>query len=106
MRQIEDRWRINLRDPPNVSEMYLNLLKSFTINPAQQADISAHTKRVLRNYINGKCSSACLTIDNVDFKSCIENCNAKLLQSNKLMAEGVQEFKERSAKLGKDLFLN
>jgi hypothetical protein len=106
MRQIEDRWRINLRDPPNVSEMYLNLINQFTMNPAQKSDVSAYTQRVLRNYINGKCSSACLTMDKLDYKSCIENCNAKLLQSDKLMAEGVEEFNQRSAKFGKNLFLN
>jgi hypothetical protein len=106
MRQIEDRWRINLRDPPNVSEMYLNLINQFTMNQAQKSDVGAFSQRVLRNYITGKCSSACLKMDKIDYKSCIENCNAKLLQSDKLMTEGIEDFTQRSAKLGNKLFLN
>ena len=106
MRQIEDRWRPNIRDPPNVSEMYLNLINGFTMNASQQSDVSAYSQRVLRGYINAKCSNVCLNVDKLDFKTCLSNCNAKLLQSDKLLTQGVEDFKSRSAKLGNGVFLN
>ena len=106
MRQIEDRWRINISDPPNTSEMYLNLINNFKMNSSQQRDVRGYSNYVLRNYITNKCSNRCLSIDNINYKSCIENCSTKLLQSNKILDEQLEEFQDKARKLGDKVFFN
>lgn len=106
MRQIEDRWRVNIRDPPNNSEMYLNLLNNFTINQSQSRDIKSYAQHMLKSYVSNKCSDACLKVPNVDYKNCIQNCSQKLIDSRNIFLEQVNEFEDKFTKLGDKVFFN
>jgi hypothetical protein len=106
MRQIEDRWRVNVRDIPNSYEMYNNLLKKYIYNESQINDIRSYSIRSLRNFVNGKCNTYCLKSSNVAYKSCVENCSLKLLESDKILQSEFSKFESRAEKEGDKLFLN
>lgn len=90
MRQIEDRWRINPRDPPIVAETYLNIIKSYKLTDNNHKDINRYAQRQFSQFINQKCTKICFGIKNANFNNCLDNCSSKLLAASKEY-ESVQE---------------
>jgi len=107
MRQIEDRWRINYRDPPNPSEEYSKLINSFKYNESQRYDISKYRTHVFRKYLNNRCTNICLNIKNLNYQTCVSNCYSKFIKSDNLMESCVNIFEDtyKNYKLaGKEYF--
>jgi hypothetical protein len=106
MRQIEDRWRPNLRDLPNEYEMYSNMINKYVYNKSQVEDIRSYSRHTLKKFIAGKCLNICLRSKNIDYKSCVENCSLKLLQSDSIMISEKEKFDQRTQEIGNNVFLN
>jgi hypothetical protein len=106
MRQIEDRWRPNVKDLPNESEMYTNMITKYVYNRSQVEDIRSYSRHTLQNFISKKCLNICIRSKNIDYKTCFENCNLKLLQSDALMVSEKEKFDQKMKNFGNGVFLN
>ncbi len=107
MRQIEDRWRIDHKDPPNSSEVYKNIMESFVYNDSQKQDISNYQTYVIKKYLNNKCLKVCMS--NSNYANCLSNCYSKLIKSDELFNGCVDEFSQTMENYrlgGKDYFQN
>lgn len=92
MRQIEDRWRINMNDQPNMSESYIKILDSFKFNQSQLWDVSRYRSLMFKKYVNNKCSSVCLP--NADYSQCFDKCVAKLNKSDNILNNSKENFEK------------
>lgn len=105
MRQIEDRWRINIRDPPNPSETIMNIINNFSYSSSQVQDVHNYKNFKFRNYIANKCSKICL--DKSNFNDCLNNCAYNLEMSKKSFENSLDRFEEKYSAYelaGKDYF--
>ena len=105
MRQIEDRWRINIRDPPNPTETIMKIINDFKYSSSQLQDVHNYKNYKFRNYIANKCSQICLSKTN--FQDCLSNCAENLAFSNKRFENSLDKFEETYSAYelaGKDYF--
>jgi hypothetical protein len=105
MRQIEDRWRINIRDPPNPNETLLKIINDFKYTSTQIKDVHNYRDSKFQNYILNKCSQICFKRNS--FNDCMTNCAENLTLSNKRFENSLDEFEEKYSAYeisGKDYF--
>lgn len=109
MRQIEDRWRINYRDPPNYNEEFIKMISNFNFNNSQVDDISNYRNLMFKKYLNKKCSSVCFNIQKLTFQQCFSNCVAKFMSSENMFEDEMDRFEDKMSSFeasGKDYFKN
>jgi hypothetical protein len=84
MRQIEEQWRIDARNPPNLTETLNSILHNYKYNQHEENEINNYSKTLFKNWINTKCSSVCLRIKNTNYNDCLDSCLAKVLSSSSI----------------------
>jgi len=107
MRQIEDRWKINIRDPPNTNETIMKIIEDFKFTSPQIKDVHNYRNSKFKNYILNKCSQVCFKKDN--FNECWKNCAKNLEYSNKSFDRSLDLFEQKYSAYeiaGKDYFKN
>lgn len=84
MRQIEDSWRINPRNPPNHFEVLANIHSKNVLNSEDHLELINYRKNLFKDLINKKCSSVCLNSKDLNFKNCFDNCEAKFQNADRI----------------------
>ena len=105
MRQIEDSWKIKLKNPPNPFEVYENIQSNNFLNSDYNQELNNYRKKNLKQIINKKCSSICLNSIEINFKLCFDNCEEKLQKSDYLFfltKKFYLDFKATQTILGKE----
>ncbi len=92
MRQIEDRWRINVRELPNNLELYSNMINNYQFNDGQLKDIRNYASIMFRRNLTMRCSDICL--QNTEYTSCLSNCYKKHISSKTLMSNTINQFQK------------
>jgi hypothetical protein len=92
MRQIEDSWKINPKNPPNQFEVLQNIHEKNVLSSEDHQELNNYRKNLIKNLINKKCSSICLTSKNLNFKECFDNCEAKLQYADNVFDSSKKEY--------------
>ncbi len=94
MRQIEDSWKINVRNPPNEVEVIKNLHEKSVLDQDDKIELKAYRIDLIRNLVNQKCSSKCLNAKDTNFKNCFDNCEAKFQNADNMFSQSKTEYTE------------
>jgi hypothetical protein len=94
MRQIEDSWKINAKNPSNEMEIIKNLHEKSELNDKDTKELKGYRINLIKNLINTKCSSICLNAKNTNFKNCFDNCEAKFQNADQIFFQSKNEFNE------------
>lgn len=94
MRQIEDKWKIDPRDPPNIVENYKNIVGSASLSVNNEADVLNFRNHYLKNTVFKTCTKTCLTKEK-DYKTCFDVCSYKFTASVDLFNDTANHFFEK-----------
>jgi len=92
MRQIEDSWKINPKNPPNQFEVLENIHSKNNLSANDHQELKNYRKTLLKELINKKCSSDCLNSKNLNFKNCFDNCEAKIQNADNVLESSKKEY--------------
>lgn len=92
MRQIEDSWRINPRNPPNQFEVLGNIHSKNFLSGEDQQELNNYRKSLVKDLINKKCSSVCINSKDLNFKNCFDNCEAKFQNADQLFESSKKDY--------------
>ena len=92
MRQIEDSWQINTRNPHNEAEVIKNLHEKSVQSEEDKIELIDYRKNLIKNLINKKCSSVCFNAKDVNFKNCFDNCETKLQNADQMFTLSKNEY--------------
>ena len=94
MRQIEDSWQVNLRNPRNDFETMKTIHQKSVLNEEDRFELNSYRKDLIKNLINNKCSSICLNAKEINFKNCFDNCEFKIQNADELFSRSKNEYAE------------
>ncbi len=99
MRQIEDRWRILKRDPPNEAQVISNIINNFNFTSYQNQDINNYKNGLFNAYRLDKCSLVCLSKSN--YRECLDVCNTNLIESKRTLDTSLSTFYDKVKEMEK-----
>ena len=94
MRQIEDSWKINPRNPPNQFEVLENIHSKTVLSSEDHHELNNYKSNLFKKLINKNCSSICIGSKEIQFKNCFDNCEAKLVLVGELFNNSKKEYLE------------
>jgi hypothetical protein len=92
MRQIEDSWKINHLNPPNEFEVLENIHSKNSLSSEDHQELNNYRKSLFKNLINKKCSSICMPSKDLYFKTCFDNCEAKIQIADNVLELSKKEY--------------
>lgn len=69
-----------------MSELTNNQINIYNAN----FSMKKHKTRIFKHYLSKKCSSICLTMRNLNYVDCVDNCYYKLIKSDELMENTIK----------------
>lgn len=94
MRQIEDSWQVNVRNPQNEFETLKNIHERSVLTAEDKIELNGYRNNLVRDLINKKCSSVCLNSKDTNFKNCFDNCETKLQNADQIFAYAKNEYSD------------
>jgi len=92
MRQIEDSWQVNSRNPPNEEEVIKNLKEKSILTEEDKKELIGYRNNLVKDLINKKCSSVCLNAKDTNFKNCFDNCETKYQNADQIFSQSKTEY--------------
>ena len=92
MRQIEDSWQVNSRNPPNEEEVIKNLKEKSILTEEDKKELIGYRNNLVKDLINKKCSSVCLNAKDTNFKNCFDNCETKYQNADQIFSKSKTEY--------------
>ena len=92
MRQIEDSWKTNIRNPQNEFEVLKNIHEKSVLTEEDKNELKGYRVNLIKVLLNKKCSSVCLNSKDTTFKNCFDNCELKLQNADKMFAQSKNEY--------------
>lgn len=94
MRQIEDSWQVNVRNPYNEVEVIKNIHQKSILTDEDKMELKGYRNNLVKNLINKKCSTVCLNAKDTNFKNCFDNCEMKFQNADQLFERSKFEYSE------------
>ena len=94
MRQIEDSWQTNIRNPQNEFEVLKNIHEKSVLTEEDKIELKGYRNNAVKELVNKKCSSVCLNAKDANFKNCFDNCELKIQNADQMFAQSKIEYAE------------